>query len=117
MTPFLEEKGISVLETDLGERIQQLSDQPPSHIVMPAIHQTTEDIAQLFAKTIGTDPNDTDPNSLTEAMRNNARPKFLTADAGMTGANFAIAETGSFVVCTKEMLILQQVCLLYISRA
>ncbi|WP_419868334.1 lactate utilization protein B [Chryseobacterium sp. CT-SW4] len=102
MTPFLEEKGISVLETDLGERIQQLSDQPPSHIVMPAIHQTTEDIAQLFAKTIGTDPTDTDPNSLTEAMRNNARPKFLTADAGMTGANFAIAETGSFVVCTNE---------------
>ena len=102
MTPFLEEKGISVLETDLGERIQQLSDQAPSHIVMPAIHQTREDIAKLFAEKIGTDPNDTDPNSLTEAMRNNARPKFLVAGAGMTGANFAIAETGTFVVCTNE---------------
>lgn len=102
MTPYLEERGIGVLETDLGERIQQLSHQPPSHIVMPAIHQTTEDIAKLFAKTIGTNPNDDDPNSLTEAMRNNARPKFLVADAGLTGGNFAIAETGTFVVCTNE---------------
>ena len=102
MTPFLEERGIDVLETDLGERIQQLSDERPSHIVMPAIQKTTDDIAKLFAKTIGTDPNDNDENSLTEAMRNNARPKFLVADAGMTGANFAVAETGSFVVCTNE---------------
>ena len=102
MTPFLEERGIDVLETDLGERIQQLSNERPSHIVMPAIQKTTDDIAKLFAKTIGTDPNDNDENSLTEAMRNNARPKFLVADAGMTGANFAVAETGSFVVCTNE---------------
>ena len=102
MTPYLEERGIGVLETDLGERIQQLSHQPPSHIVMPAIHQTTEDIAKLFAKTIGTNPDDDDPNSLTEAMRNNARPKFLVADAGLTGGNFAVAETGTFVVCTNE---------------
>ena len=102
MTPFLEEKGIGVLETDLGERIQQLSEQIPSHIVMPAIHQTKEDIAKLFAEKIGTDPNNTDPASLNTAMRNNARPKFLLADAGMTGGNFAIAETGTFVVCTNE---------------
>lgn len=102
MTSFLESKGIEVTESDLGERIQQLSHQPPAHIVMPAIEKTTEDIAQLFAKTIGTDPNDTDPHSLNEAMRNNARPKFLRAGAGMTGANFAIAETGTFVVCTNE---------------
>lgn len=102
MTPFLEGKGINVLETDLGERIQQLSDQLPSHIVMPAIHQTKEDVAKLFAEKIGTDPNDTDPSSLNTAMRNNARPKFLVADAGMTGGNFAIAETGTFVVCTNE---------------
>lgn len=102
MTPFLEERGIDVLETDLGERIQQLSDERPSHIVMPAIQKTTEDIAKLFADKIGTDPNDDDPHSLAEAMRNNARPKFLLADAGMTGANFAVAETGTFVVCTNE---------------
>lgn len=102
MTPFLESKGIEVTESDLGERIQQLSHEPPAHIVMPAIEKTAEDVAQLFAKTIGTDPNDTDPHSLCEAMRNNARPRFLKAGAGMTGANFAIAETGSFVVCTNE---------------
>lgn len=102
MVPFLEVRGITVTETDLGERIQQLDHQPPAHIVMPAIEKTTEDIAALFARTIGTDPNDNDPHSLAEAMRNNARPRFLQAGAGMTGANFAIAETGSFVVCTNE---------------
>ena len=102
MVPFLEEKGITVTESDLGERIQQLDGQPPAHIVMPAIEKTTEDIARLFAEKIGTNPNDNDPNSLTEAMRNNARPRFLRAGAGLTGANFAVAETGTFVVCTNE---------------
>jgi len=102
MVAFLEERGITVTESDLGERIQQLDHQPPAHIVMPAIEKTTEDIAKLFAENIGTDPNDDDPSSLAEAMRNNARPRFLRAGAGLTGANFAIAETGSFVVCTNE---------------
>jgi len=102
MTPFLESKGIDVLETDLGERIQQLSGERPSHIVVPAVHKTTEDVAKLFADTIGTNPENHDPNDLTEAMRQNARPKFLKADAGMTGANFAVAESGTFVVCTNE---------------
>ncbi len=102
MTQFLEEKGILVTETDLGERIQQLDNQPPAHIVMPAIEKTTSDIAKLFADKIGTDPDDDDPRSLAEAMRNNARPRFLRAGAGLTGANFAIAETGTFVVCTNE---------------
>jgi len=102
MTAYLEQKGIKVTESDLGERIQQLDGQPPAHIVMPAIEKTTADIAKLFAKTIGTDPNDDDPRSLTEAMRNHARPIFLRSGAGMTGANFAIAETGSFIVCTNE---------------
>ncbi|MDO5609071.1 MAG: lactate utilization protein B [Capnocytophaga sp.] len=102
MTPFLENQGIDVLETDLGERIQQLSNERPSHIVVPAIHKTTEDVAKLFAEKIGTDPNNRSESQLTEAMRNNARPKFLKADVGMTGANFAVAETGTFVVCTNE---------------
>jgi L-lactate dehydrogenase complex protein LldF len=102
MTPFLQNRGIKVIESDLGERIQQLDGQPPSHIVFPSIHKTREDVAELFARTIGTDPNDTDPHSLTEAMRNNARPRFLSAGAGMTGGNFAIAETGTFMVCTNE---------------
>lgn len=102
MVPFLEKHGITVTESDLGERIQQLDHQPPAHIVMPAIEKTTADIARIFAKNIGTDPDDDDPRSLCEAMRNNARPRFLRAGAGLTGANFAIAETGSFVVCTNE---------------
>ncbi len=102
MTNFLQNRGIRVTESDLGERIQQLDGQPPSHIVVPAIHKTRRDVAQVFAKNIGTDPNNDDPHYLTEAMRNNARPRFLAAGAGMTGGNFAIAETGTFVVCTNE---------------
>src|SRR6202789_2717918 len=102
MTPFLQNRGITVIESDLGERIQQLDGQPPSHIVFPAIHKTRQDVAQLFARTIGTDPNNDDPHFLTETIRNNARPRFLAAGAGMTGGNFAIAETGTFMVCTNE---------------
>ncbi len=102
MVPFLEARGIQVTESDLGERIQQLAGEPPAHIVMPAIMKTTQDIAKLFAENIGTDPQDDDPAELAEAMRNHARPVFLRAGAGLTGANFAIAETGSFVVCTNE---------------
>jgi L-lactate dehydrogenase complex protein LldF len=70
--------------------------------VFPAIHKTRRDVAQVFARTIGTDPSDDDPHHLTELMRNNARPRFLAAGAGMTGGNFAIAETGTFMVCTNE---------------
>src|SRR6201982_3814778 len=102
MTPFLQNRGIQVTESDLGERIQQLDGQPPSHIVFPAIHKTRKDVAQLFARTVGTDPNNDDPHFLTEVIRNNARPRFLAAGAGMTGGNFAIAETGTFMVCTNE---------------
>jgi L-lactate dehydrogenase complex protein LldF len=102
MTPFLQNRGIKVIESDLGERIQQLDDQPPSHIVFPSIHKTRQDVAELFARKIGTDPNNDDPHFLTEVMRNNARPRFLAAGAGMTGGNFAIAETGTFMVCTNE---------------
>src|SRR3984957_17051241 len=101
MTPHLENRGIKVVESDLGERIQQLDGQPPSHITMPAVHKTRQDVARIFARAIGTDPKNDDPHYLTEAMRNSARPRFLAA-AGMTGANFAIAETGTLVVCTNE---------------
>lgn len=102
MTPFLQQRSIEVTESDLGERIQQLSNEPPSHIVVPAIHKLRTDVAGLFAEKIGTDPNNSDPHHLAEAMRQNARPRFLAADAGMTGGNFAVAETGGFVVCTNE---------------
>jgi L-lactate dehydrogenase complex protein LldF len=103
MRPFLARRGIEVVETDLGERIQQLDDEPPSHIVMPAVHKLRADVAQVFGRTIGTDPANTDVFYLAEGQRQHTRPYYLKDGvAGMTGANFAVAETGSFVVCTNE---------------
>jgi L-lactate dehydrogenase complex protein LldF len=56
MRPFLENRGIEIVETDLGERIQQLDDEPPSHIVVPAVHKLRGDVAEVFGRTLGTDP-------------------------------------------------------------
>ncbi|HUL67206.1 MAG TPA: lactate utilization protein B [Burkholderiaceae bacterium] len=100
--PFLGRRGIEIVETDLGERIQQLDEEPPSHIVVPAVHKLRRDVAQVFARTIGTDPTNTDVPYLAEQQRRDTRPYYLKAEAGMTGANFAIAETGTVVVCTNE---------------
>ncbi len=102
LNPYLEARGIEVVDTDLGERIVQLNHQPPSHIVMPAIHMKREEIGVLFHDTIGTQAGLTDPKALTEAARQHLRQKFLGATAGMTGVNFAIAETGGIVVVTNE---------------
>ena len=102
MRPFLENRGIEIIETDLGERIQQLDDEPPSHIVVPAVHKLRGDVAEVFSRTIGTDARNTDVLYLAESQRRHTRPYYLKAQAAMTGANFAIAETGSFVVCTNE---------------
>jgi L-lactate dehydrogenase complex protein LldF len=102
LRPHLEGLGVEVIETDLGERIQQLDNEDPSHIVVPAVHKLRGDVAQVFAAKIGSDPNDDDPNHLAEAMREATRPLILKADAGMTGANFVVAETGAIVVCTNE---------------
>jgi L-lactate dehydrogenase complex protein LldF len=102
MRPFLEQRGIQVIETDLGERIQQLDDEPPSHIVVPAVHKLRADVAEVFGRTLGTDPSNHDVHYLAESQRRTTRPSFLSADAGMTGANFAVAETGAIVVCTNE---------------
>ena len=98
----MDKAGVAVIETDLGERIQQLDGEDPSHIVVPAVHKLRGDVAAVFAATIGSDPDDDDPNHLAEAMRQATRPLILQADAGMTGANFVVAETGSIVVCTNE---------------
>jgi L-lactate dehydrogenase complex protein LldF len=100
--PYMAAVGIEVVETDLGERIQQLDNEDPSHIVVPAVHKLRTDVAEVFAKTIHTDPNNSDVHYLAEAERQSNRPRILAADAGMTGANFAVAETGTFVVCTNE---------------
>ena len=102
MRPYLENRGIEIVETDLGERIQQLDDEPPSHIVVPAVHKLRADVAEVFGRTIGTDAANSDVAYLAESQRRHTRPYYLKAQAGMTGANFAIAETGSFVVCTNE---------------
>lgn len=102
MNPYLEAHGIEVVETDLGERIIQLMKQKPSHIVMPAIHITQEEVGALFEEKLGTEPGNSDPTYLTYQARLSLRNEFLTADAGMTGANFGVAETGDIVVCTNE---------------
>ena len=102
MRPYLEARGISVIETDLGEQIQQLSNEPPSHIVVPAVHKLAADVAEVFARTIGTDPKDHDIHHLAEAQRQRTRPLIINADAGMTGCNFAVAEAGMVVTCTNE---------------
>ncbi len=102
LNPFLERHGIEVVDTDLGERIVQLAGEPPSHIVLPAIHKKKEDVGEIFHRFLHTDQGASDPKYLAEAARQHLREKFLAADAGITGVNFAIAETGGFVVCTNE---------------
>jgi L-lactate dehydrogenase complex protein LldF len=101
MNEFLEKRGIEVTDTDLGERIVQLRGEPPSHIVLPAIHLKREDVGETFRNKLGTAPS-SDPKYLTEAARRHLRSRFLRAEAGITGVNFAIAETGGIVVCTNE---------------
>src|ERR1700723_3568398 len=102
LRPFLERREVRVTETALGEPIQQLDDQPPGHIVGPAIHKTTHDVAALFSEKYGSDPKNEDAAYLAGVMRENTRPDILHAPAGMTGANFAVAETGAIVVATNE---------------
>ncbi len=102
LNPYLERHGIAVVDTDLGERIVQLAGEAPSHIVLPAIHKKKEDVGELFHQHLHTEKGATDPNYLAEAARQHLREKFMQADAGLTGVNFAIAETGGFVVCTNE---------------
>jgi L-lactate dehydrogenase complex protein LldF len=102
MRAYLEARQIEVLETDVGEQIQQFDDEMPSHIVIPAIHKLVRDVAKVFAGAYGTDPAETDVQELVAAQRRGTRPVILRADAGMTGANFIVAETGAVVVVTNE---------------
>jgi L-lactate dehydrogenase complex protein LldF len=99
---FLIERGIDVVETDLGERILQLMHAAPSHIVMPAIAIKREDVGKLFEEKLHTEKGNCDPTYLTQAARKHLRNEFMTADAGMTGGNFGVAATGDIVVCTNE---------------
>lgn len=99
---FLEEKNIEIIDTDLGERIIQMKNEPPSHIVLPAIHIKKEEVGELFHKELRTEKGNSDPTYLTKAARTHLRNKFFEADASITGVNFAIAETGGIVICTNE---------------
>ena len=98
----LEARGIEVCDTDLGERIVQLRREAPSHIVFPAIHLRRGEIGALFHRELGSAEGLDDPTALTAVAREHLREKFLGAEAGLTGVNFAIAETGGLVVCTNE---------------
>ncbi len=102
LNDFLKEKGIEVIDSDLGERIVQMRNEPPSHIVLPAIHLKKADVGETFHIHLGTEKGATDPQYLTEAARQHLRDTFLTRKVALTGVNFAIAETGGFVVCTNE---------------
>jgi len=101
----LESAGFEVTESDLGEYILQLADEPPSHIVAPAIHKTKDQISDLFHerhRALGFEQRQTERSALVAEARQVLRQKFIDADVGMTGANFLIAETGSNVIVTNE---------------
>lgn len=101
LNEFLEKQGIESLESDLGEYIVQLLGQPPYHIVTPAMHLSKEEIAQLFHEKFGTPP-DATPAQLTQKARELLREKYLTADVGISGGNFLIADTGSIALTENE---------------
>ena len=105
LNPFLEQHGITPVETDLGEYIIQLADEPPSHIIGPAIHKTKEQVSDLFVEhhqKYGKTQRLTEGVDLVAEAREILRPRYLEADVGITGANFLIAETGTSVIVTNE---------------
>jgi len=95
LNPYLEGLGIEVVETDLGERMVQLTHTHPSHLIAPAIHLTKEDAAEVF----GTEPT---VEAIQQHARDSLRKKFIDAMVGISGANMAIAETGTIVLVTNE---------------
>ena len=101
LNPFLEKEGIEVAETDLGEWIIQLAGQRPSHMVMPAIHLTRDDVADIFSKEVE-ERLSSDIPRLVKLARERLRPKFMRAEMGISGANIAVAETGTLVLITNE---------------
>ncbi|MBJ6723408.1 L-lactate dehydrogenase (quinone) large subunit LdhH [Geomesophilobacter sediminis] len=101
LNAFLEANGIEVGETDLGEWIIQLAGQKPSHMVMPAIHMTKEEVAELFSKEVD-ERLSSDIPRLVEVARQELRSKFLKAEMGISGGNIAVADTGSIVLMTNE---------------
>jgi L-lactate dehydrogenase complex protein LldF len=97
----LQAEGIEAIETDLGEYIIQLAGETPSHIIAPAIHKTKQQVAELFTAELGIEPTD-DVAQLTSAARRVLRQRFAAADMGISGVNFAIAETGTILILENE---------------
>ncbi len=98
---YLEAAGIGVLESDLGEYIVQLAGETPSHIIMPAIHKNTAEISELMHEKTGSERS-TDVDYLTAAARAQLRARFEQADVGISGVNFAVAETGTLCLVENE---------------
>lgn len=98
----LADAGIERVETDLAEHIIQLAEDPPSHIVMPAMHKTREEVETLFREKHREPLADGEVATLVESARQELRPKYMSADVGISGANFIVAETGSVVTVTNE---------------
>ena len=98
----LEHSGVDVVEGDLGERIIQLAGERPSHLVTPAIHKSKEEIIRLFARTMEVADPPTNAEGLAKLVRDDLRQVFLSAGMGVTGANFAIADTGTIVLVENE---------------
>ncbi len=101
LNDHLEAEGFEVVETDLGEWIIQLRHEGPSHMVMPAIHLSRQEVADLFTKVTG-EAQEPDIGSLVKVARQELRKAFLTADMGISGANFAIAATGTLGIISNE---------------
>lgn len=101
LTPYLEERGVEVVETDLGEYIVQLADERPAHIIGPAVHKSRADVHRMFSELAGEDlPGK--PEELTAFARDRLRSDFHDADLGISGVNFACADTGTLVLVTNE---------------
>ncbi len=98
---FLQTQGIESVETDLGEYIQQLDNEPPYHIVTPAMHKSKEDVAKLFAEKLGV-PEGLTPAQITQVAREKLREKYVQAEVGISGANFIIADIGGIAVTENE---------------
>jgi len=101
LNKHLEEQGIEVVETDLGERIIQLAGEKPFHLVFPAVHKSQSEVAKLFSESLKTDVPD-DLRAIMDTVRGALRPVFLEAGMGVTGANVGVAETGTVIIETNE---------------
>ncbi|MCB0063374.1 MAG: lactate utilization protein, partial [Caldilineaceae bacterium] len=101
LNDVLEHAGIAAIESDLGEYIIQLNREPPSHIVAPVIHRRLEDISEIMQRTLDMPPT-LDPEAMCALARAKLRQEFLTAEMGVSGCNFAIAETGTICIVTNE---------------